>query len=61
MLFLADRIYFHHPDGSRAAANSGAPAVLISFGAADADRLRASGIQGFLVTAWEQQRGRAMP
>jgi hypothetical protein len=53
ILFLADRIYFHYPDGRRAEANSGAPACLISFGREDFVRLRASGIAGHLATAWE--------
>ena len=52
MLFLADRLYFHYPDGRRAEANSGAPAVLIAFGVDDHVRLRDSDIQGALVTQW---------
>ncbi len=55
ILFLADRLYFHYPDGRRAEANSGAPAVLIAFGAYDADRLKASNIAGYLVTEWKRQ------
>jgi hypothetical protein len=35
ILFLADRLYFHYPDGRRAEANSGAPACLIAFGEPD--------------------------
>ena len=53
ILFLADRLYFHYPDGRRAEANSGAPAVLIAFGSDDHVRLRDSKIQGSLVTQWE--------
>jgi DNA N-6-adenine-methyltransferase Dam len=53
ILFLADRIHFHKPDGTEQPANSGAPAVLISFGAKDLVRLRESGISGFLVTEWQ--------
>jgi hypothetical protein len=53
ILFLADRIYFHYPDGRRAGANSGAPAVLVSFGNYDLEQLRAAGIAGRLVTQWE--------
>jgi Resolvase, N terminal domain/DNA N-6-adenine-methyltransferase (Dam) len=56
ILFLADRIYFHYPDGRRAEANSGAPACLISFGAKDLAALHASGIAGYFVTAWTQSR-----
>jgi hypothetical protein len=57
ILFLADRLHFHYPDGSRAAANSGAPACLVAFGQYDADRLAASGIPGTLVTGWRTQSG----
>lgn len=53
ILFLADRLYFHYPDGRRAAANSGAPACLIAFGDYDAKRLKDSGIAGYLVSQWE--------
>jgi hypothetical protein len=49
ILFLADRLYFHYPDGLRAAANSGAPACLVAFGQYDAERLAASGFLGVLV------------
>jgi hypothetical protein len=55
ILFLADRIFFHYPDGRRAEANSGAPACLIAFGAYDAERLRSSRIRGYLITDWEEQ------
>jgi hypothetical protein len=55
ILFLADRIRFHRPDGSRQPANSGAPPVLVAFGAADAECLRSCGIPGALVTNWTWQ------
>lgn len=55
ILFMADRIYFHYPDGTRAAANSGAPPCLVSFGAADLTALAQSGIKGRLVTQWRAQ------
>jgi len=32
LLFLRGRIHFHHVDGTRAAANAGAPSVLIAYG-----------------------------
>lgn len=32
LLFIEGRLYFHHADGRRADANSGAPSVLIGFG-----------------------------
>ena len=53
ILFLADRLYFHYPDGRRAEANSGAPACLVSFGTGCCGRLRRSGLKGALVHGWE--------
>lgn len=55
ILFLADRIHFHYPDGRRARANSGAPACLVAFGAFDRQRLLESGIAGTAVTHWTTQ------
>jgi hypothetical protein len=52
ILFLADRIKFHKPDGTAHPANSGAPAVLAAFGFHDADKLSTSGIRGQLVEKW---------
>lgn len=46
VLFLRGRLYFHHVDGRRAAANSGAPSVLIAYGEEDADILAGCGIAG---------------
>lgn len=57
ILFLADRIHFHYPDGSRAAANSGAPPILAAFGMSNAERLHNSGIAGALVTGWDWRHG----
>lgn len=48
-LFLDGRLHFHRADGSRAAANAGAPSVLIAYGAMDAALLHASGIAGHFV------------
>jgi hypothetical protein len=56
ILFMADRIHFHKPDGSRQPANSGAPPVLVAFGQQDLARLRSSGIAGALTTKWEMLR-----
>jgi DNA N-6-adenine-methyltransferase (Dam) len=53
ILFMADRIHFHKPDGTRHPADSGAPAVLVAFGATDLARLRGSGIPGVLITTWQ--------
>jgi hypothetical protein len=49
LLFLAGRLHFHHPDGKRAAANSGAPSVLVAYGIADAQILRKSSLPGTYV------------
>jgi hypothetical protein len=55
ILFLADRLYFHRPDGSRADANSGAPACLVAFSKYDTERLMSSRISGYLCTHWNTQ------
>lgn len=49
LLFLEGRLHFHHADGTRAAANGGAPSVLAAYGADDLDRLAASDLAGALV------------
>jgi len=49
VLFIYGRLYFHHVDGTRAAANSGAPSVLVAYGEADAAALSLCGIPGKLV------------
>jgi hypothetical protein len=55
ILFLADRIHFHRPDGTRQPANSGAPPLLAAFGETALERIRRSGIAGALVTGWRIQ------
>ena len=46
VLFLEGRLYFHHADGRRAAANSGAPSVLIAYDERNANTLFSAGIPG---------------
>lgn len=46
LLFMAGRVNFHLPDGSRADGNAGAPTVLCAYGVADADVLAACQIAG---------------
>ena len=46
ILFLEGRLYFHHVCGKRAAANSGAPSVLVAYGLNNAEKLKRSGIAG---------------
>src|SRR5262245_15253214 len=55
ILFMADRIHFHRPDGSRQPANGGAPPILAAFGDEAAQRLYRCGISGALVTRWHNQ------
>lgn len=50
ILFLRGRLHFHHVDGRRAEANSGAPSVLIAYGQDNVRALQASGLAGKLVT-----------
>ena len=55
ILFMADRIHFHRPDGSRQSANSGAPPILAAFGDEAVLRLHRCGIAGALVTRRHDQ------
>lgn len=49
LLFLRGRLHFHHVDGTRAAANAGAPSVLVAYGPEDRERLAGCSIDGQLV------------
>jgi hypothetical protein len=49
ILFIEGRLHFHYPDGTRAAANAGAPSCLVAYGEADAYTLEHSGIPGTFV------------
>lgn len=49
LLFIKGRLHFHYVDGRRAAANSGAPSVLVAYGQENAEWLRDSGIDGQMV------------
>ena len=49
VLFIHGRLHFHKADGTRAAANSGAPSVLVAYGQRDADLLRLSKIAGTFI------------
>jgi hypothetical protein len=46
ILFLHGRLHFHHGDGTRAAANAGAPSCLVAYGAQDAAILDGAGLPG---------------
>lgn len=49
LLFLVGRLYFHLPDGSRAAGNAGAPSVLAAYGENDRDILAEAKLPGHFV------------
>lgn len=46
VLFLEGRLYFHHVCGKRAAANAGAPSVLVAYGSANAECLKSCTLAG---------------
>lgn len=46
VLFIKGRLYFHKPDGKRAAANAGAPSCLIAYGPDNAYTLSTCNIPG---------------
>lgn len=46
VLFLEGRLYFHHVCGKRAAANAGAPSVLVAYGSANAEVLKTCKLAG---------------
>ncbi len=52
VMFLHGRLFFHHPDGSRAKGNSGGPSCLVAYGEIDTHRLRESGLAGSMVSGW---------
>lgn len=52
LLFLKGRLHFHYVDGTCAAANGGAPSVLIAYGERDAEILKNCGLPGAYVTSW---------
>jgi hypothetical protein len=55
ILFLAGRLTFYRPDGTKAKGNSGGPSVLVAYGGANVDALRKCGLPGALVTGWKVQ------
>ena len=52
ILFLTGRLHFHFVDGTRAAANSGAPSCLVAYGPRNAEALAGCGLSGRLCTEW---------
>lgn len=61
VLFLHGRLYFHHADGTRAAANSGAPSCLVAYGREAARRLEECDLPGSYVSAWRPQTSVTSP
>lgn len=57
LLFLDGRLHFHHPDGTRAPANAGAPSVLVAYGQANAAALATCGLPGAYVINTNKQSG----
>lgn len=49
VMFLFGRLHFHHADGSRAPANSGAPSALVAYGPENAAILKTCGLPGAYV------------
>jgi len=52
ILFLEGRLWFHHPDGSRASGNSGGPSCLVGYGMRAAVRLAGNALRGAYVNGW---------
>jgi hypothetical protein len=56
VLFLEGRIHFHLADGTRAAANAGAPSCLVAYGDEDAEVLWNCGIAGYFVSVGQTEK-----
>lgn len=52
MFFLEGRLFFHYVDGTRAPFNSGAPSVLLGYGAEAVTRLNTCNLNGAFVPHW---------
>lgn len=50
VMFLHGRLHFHRADGTRAAANSGAPSCLVAYGVRNVEALALCGLPGTLTT-----------
>jgi hypothetical protein len=48
-LFLEGRLYFHYPDGRKAAANAGGPSVLVAYGENNVECLKNCSLKGAFV------------
>jgi hypothetical protein len=56
ILFLAGRLFFLRPDGTRGKTNAGAPSCLLAFGARNVEALASSGLDGFFARAIAELR-----
>lgn len=54
VLFIEGRLHFHHVDGSRARANSGAPSCLVAYGENNVRKLDESDL-GMVIKLWNNQ------
>lgn len=52
VLFIKDRLFFHHVSGEKAVMNAGAPSCLVAYGKNNVQVLEFSGIIGALITSW---------
>lgn len=57
LLFLAGRLHFYRPDGTRAAGNSGGPSVIVAYGNKAIRRLRECKLPGAFMSQWEYRPG----
>lgn len=53
LLFLKGRVVFYYPDGTIAPGNSGAPSVLVAYGADNVNYLYRSNIEGAFILGYE--------
>ncbi|MEW4569339.1 DNA N-6-adenine-methyltransferase [Tautonia sp. JC769] len=55
-LFLKGRLHYHHPDGTRAPFNAGAPSVLVAYGPANRETLQRCQLPGAFVVCWPRTK-----
>lgn len=55
VFFFSGRLHFHHVNGARAKANSGAPSCLVAYGEKNVTSIRDSGLSGALIRRAEVQ------
>lgn len=60
VMLIEGRLFFHHVDGTRASANSGAPSILLGYGDLARERLKAADIGGVFIDDWRIKTGWTM-